>query len=251
MTVAGAADGDARPGRLLWPTGAAPGSQAAADCGFTASRSTCPSAERRRARRSTPLWRVRGTRGKAFVDLQNDVTDDDVALAEREGFRSVEHLKRYTTLGMATDQGKTSNVTGLAHDGRARPAEAIPQTGTTTFRPPYTPVAIGALAGHHRGKDFRPTRLHAVARLGAGAGRRVRRDRAVAARPVVSASPARPTGSRPSTARCARCARRVGVCDVSTLGKIDVQGPDAGRVPRPALHQHASPRSPSARRATA
>ena len=101
---------------------------------------------------------MRGTRGKAFVDFQNDVTDDDVALAEHEGFRAVEHLKRYTTLGMATDQGKTSNLTGLALMAELT-AKSIPQTGTTTFRPPFAPVAIGALAGQHRGKEFRPTRL--------------------------------------------------------------------------------------------
>ena len=103
--------------------------------------------------RRVPLWRSRA-RGKGFVDFQNDVTAADIELAQREGFRSVEHLKRYTTLGMATDQGKTSNVTGIA-----MMAEAVLRSdrgaGTTTFRPPYTPVAIGALAGHHRGKDFR------------------------------------------------------------------------------------------------
>ncbi len=107
----------------------------------------------------TPVWRVAGARGKAFVDFQNDVTDKDIELAAREGFRSVEHLKRYTTLGMATDQGKTSNLAGLAHHGRTDQASRSPRPGVTMFRPPYTPVAIGALAGHHRGQDFRPVRL--------------------------------------------------------------------------------------------
>ena len=151
-----------------------------------ANRSTCPMSTRR-ARPLTPLWRVRGVRGKAFVDLQNDVTDDDVALAGHEGFRAVEHLKRYTTLGMATDQGKTSNVNGLALMAEFT-ARTIPQTGTTTFRPPFTPVAIGALAGTHRGKDFKPTRLPPSHQLGAGAGRRVRRDGLLAARAMVSAA---------------------------------------------------------------
>ena len=95
---------------------------------------------------------------KAFVDFQNDVTASDVALAHREGFRAVEHLKRYTTLGMATDQGKTSNVAGHAMMAALCGVD-IGRAGTTVFRPPYTPVAIGALAGHHRGKDFRPYRL--------------------------------------------------------------------------------------------
>ena len=94
---------------------------------------------------------------KAFVDFQNDVTAADIALAAREGFRSVEHLKRYTTLGMATDQGRTGNVAGLAMMA-ALTGRSIPETGTTTYRPPYTPVAIGAFAGHHRGKAFRPIR---------------------------------------------------------------------------------------------
>ncbi len=95
---------------------------------------------------------------KAFVDLQNDVTDQDVEIAAREGFTAVEHLKRYTTLGMATDQGKTGNIAGLAILAELT-GRSIPETGTTIFRPPYTPVAIGALGGHHRGKQFRPTRL--------------------------------------------------------------------------------------------
>src|SRR5919197_1098784 len=96
-------------------------------------------------------------RGKAFVDLQMDVTAADIALAHREGYESVEHLKRYTTLGMGTDQGKTSNFAALSAMAALRNA-AIPQTGTTTFRPPYTPVAIGALAGRATGKHFKPIR---------------------------------------------------------------------------------------------
>ena len=99
-----------------------------------------------------------GSRGKAFVDFQNDVAVPDVELAEREGFRSVEHLKRYTTLGMATDQGRTANVNGLAIMAELT-GKSILKTGTTTARPPYTPVAIGAFAGHHRGKEFKPFRL--------------------------------------------------------------------------------------------
>ena len=106
----------------------------------------------------SPLWRVKGYRGKAFVDQQNDVAASDIALAEREGFRAVEHLKRYTTLGMATDQGRTANVNALAIMAELT-GKSIPETGMTVARPPYTPVALGALAGHHRGKSFKPTRL--------------------------------------------------------------------------------------------
>ncbi|RWD26442.1 MAG: sarcosine oxidase subunit alpha family protein [Mesorhizobium sp.] len=174
--------------------------------------------------RVKPVWRVKGGRGKAFVDLQNDVTDKDVEVAAREGFRSVEHLKRYTTLGMGTDQGKTSNVTGLAIMAELG-GRAASDVGTTVFRPPYTPVAIGALAGHHRGKDFRPMRLPSTHHWSCEFG----------ADFVVSGQWIRPTcyprpGQDLQTAinREVLAVRSgVGICDVSTLGKIDIQGADA------------------------
>ena len=101
------------------------------------------------------FWHVGEAKGRSWIDLQNDVTTKDIVQAHDEGFRSVEHLKRYTTLGMATDQGKTSNVLGLAilagHSGRS-----IGEVGTTMFRPPFTPVPIGAFGGRERGKHFRP-----------------------------------------------------------------------------------------------
>ena len=102
------------------------------------------------------LWRVDAP-GKAFVDFQNDVTAADIELSAREAFVSVEHLKRYTTLGMAPDQGKTSNVNALAIMAQLT-GRTIPQTGTTRFRFPFTPVALGALAGRVRGELFRPLR---------------------------------------------------------------------------------------------
>src|SRR5690606_10134005 len=94
-------------------------------------------------------------------DFQHDVTDDDVALAAREGFVSIEHLKRYTTLGMATDQGKTGQLNGHALLAAAV-GKPIAETGTIMSRPPYSPVAFGALAGHHRGEAFRPVRRTAA-----------------------------------------------------------------------------------------
>ena len=99
------------------------------------------------------------SRGKAkqFIDLQNDVTAADVELAAREGYRSVEHLKRYTTLGMGTDQGKTSNLNGIAALANALD-KPLPDVGITTYRAPYTPVTIGALAGREVGAFFTPTR---------------------------------------------------------------------------------------------
>ncbi|MBV9741755.1 MAG: sarcosine oxidase subunit alpha, partial [Hyphomicrobiales bacterium] len=151
--------------------------------------------------------------------------DKDVELAEREGFRSVEHLKRYTTLGMATDQGKTANVNGLAVMAEIT-ERSIPQTGVTTFRPPFTPVAIGALAGHARGKEHRPTRLtpsHEWARAQGAVF--------VETGLWLRAQYFPQEGDRSWFDACNReviaVRSRVGVCDVSTLGKIDIQGADA------------------------
>ncbi len=172
----------------------------------------------------TPLWQVAGARGKSFVDFQNDVTESDVALAAREGFTAVEHLKRYTTLGMATDQGKTSNVTGLALLA-ALTNRTIAQTGTTVFRPPYTPVAIGALAGAHRGPHYRPTRRTPAHDWAARQGAQF-----VEAGDWLRATHFPRAGETLQQAidREVRMVRRAaGFCDVSTLGKIDVQGPDA------------------------
>ena len=172
-----------------------------------------------------PVWRVAGGRGKAFVDYQNDVTDKDVELAAREGFRPVEHLKRYTTLGMATDQGKTSNLAGLAIMAE-QTGRTIPQAGTSTFRPPYTPVAIGALAGHHRGREFRPVRLsptHDWSReMGAvfvEAGQWLRAQ--------YYPRPGETDWLTSVTREVLAVRSSVGICDVSTLGKIDIQGSDA------------------------
>ncbi len=173
---------------------------------------------------ATPLWQIPDSLGKSFVDFQNDVTASDITLAAREGFTAVEHLKRYTTLGMATDQGKTSNVTGLALMA-AQTGRSIPQTGTTVFRPPYTPVAIGAMAGPHRGAQYRPTRrtpAHAWAETqGADfieAGDWLRATHFPAPGEIMEHSINREVRAVRTSA---------GFCDVSTLGKIDVQGPDA------------------------
>ena len=139
----------------------------------------------------------------------------------------MEHLKRYTTLGMATDQGKTSNVTAIALMAE-HTEKTIAASGVTTFRPPYTPVTMGALAGHHRGGDFRPTRLtpsHAWARQQGAVF--------IETGPWLRAQwfpRAGESGWLEPVCREVRAVRSsVGVCDVSTLGKIDVQGPDAAR----------------------
>lgn len=162
--------------------------------------------------------------GKAFVDFQNDVTAKDVRLAAQEGFQSVEHLKRYTTLGMATDQGKTANVNALALLAEIT-GRTIPQTGTTLIRPPVQPVALGALAGAHRGKHFKPHRLPPTHRWAEEQGA-VFTDNGLWRRaqwyPRAGESNWLETVNREvQTVR-----NGVGFCDVTTLGKIDLQGPD-------------------------
>jgi len=173
------------------------------------------------------LWAVpspSGRHGKRFVDLQNDVTAEDVALAEREGYRSVEHLKRYTTLGMGTDQGRTSNVNGLAILAQLRGSE-IPAVGTTTFRPPFAPVTLGTISAREIGADLAPLRLSPIhdwhVRVGANfvtAGLWLRAQ--YYARPGEGMMDA--INREVLTVRTG-----VGIVDVSTLGKIDIQGRDA------------------------
>lgn len=164
-------------------------------------------------------------RAKQFVDLQDDVTTLDIELAHREGYVSVEHLKRYTTLGMGTDQGKTSNINGMALLARLR-QEPIPHVGTTTFRPPYTPVTLGALAGSETGARVKPRRytpMHGQHQaLGA-----VFAPLGLWMRP--QGYPLAGETMHQYVQREARAVRNaVGLTDVSTLGKILVQGPDAG-----------------------
>ena len=163
-------------------------------------------------------------RGKAFVDFQNDVTVGDIGQATREGYHSVEHLKRYTTLGMGTDQGKTANLAGLSVLGAYRGTDPS-VTGVTTFRPPYTPVDIGALAGRTEGAHFRPERcspMHAW-HIAAGA---VMTDAGMWKRPWYY--PRAREDLVAASHREVRAVRNgVGLCDVTTLGKIDIQGPDS------------------------
>jgi hypothetical protein len=140
-----------------WPGARRRRIAALADLGITAKADSLPQAEDAPVS-IMPKWYVSGGKGRAWIDPQNDVTVKDVKLAQKENFSSVEHLKRYTTLGMATDQGKTGNVLGLAMMAGLT-GRTIPETGTTIYRPPYTPVAMGTLAGRSRGKEFKPFRL--------------------------------------------------------------------------------------------
>lgn len=222
QSVAGAANGVMSTHGAL-ETGTTAAIAALGDLGITATAPDLPQVEDRPANLS-PFWYVSGAK-RAWVDFQNDVTVKDVKLAHQEGFRSVEHLKRYTTLGMATDQGKTSNVTGLAVMAEMT-GKSIPETGTTIFRPPYVPVAMGTLAGRSVGKEFHPTRLtpshHWAAEQGAEfveVGNWLRAQYF----PRKGETHWRQTVDREVLATRAS----VGVCDVTTLGKIDVQGVDA------------------------
>jgi len=223
MAVAGAAAGRFSTHAAL-VSGAEAARRAAEGLGVTAPMPELPRAEDGPVRQAA-FWHVGEGKARAWLDQQNDVTVKDVIQAHREGFTSVEHVKRYTTLGMATDQGKTANVPTLAilaeQSGRS-----IAETGTTIFRPPYTPVPLGALAGRARGKEFRPHRLTPshdwATEQGAvftEAGQWLRAQ---------YFPRAGESHWRQSVDREARTVRdAVGVCDVTTLGKVDVQGADA------------------------
>ncbi|WP_425044010.1 sarcosine oxidase subunit alpha family protein [Primorskyibacter sp. S87] len=176
--------------------------------------------------RVAQLWAVPG-RGRAWLDFQNDVTVKDVKQAAVENFRSVEHMKRYTTQGMATDQGKSSNVAALAVLADAT-GRGISETGTTTFRPPYSPVPIAAMGAGGEGRSFAPERFTTSHRAAEARGA-----------PMIEAGlwyrpsyfpEANETNWRESCDREVGYVRHaVGICDVSTLGKIDIQGRDAGQ----------------------
>jgi methylglutamate dehydrogenase subunit C len=170
-----------------------------------------------------PLWEVRG-RGKAFVDLQNDVTADDVRLAQREGYEHVEHMKRYTTHGMATDQGRIGGLVGSAVLAQAR-GLPVSEVGLPKFRPYIQPLPFAALAGSEVGLNFKPRRRLPLHDWHEAAGATFV-SIGLWLRPLAYG---RETGWE-AVLREARAVRgSVGITDVSSLGKIDVQGPDAAR----------------------
>lgn len=198
---------------------------ALADLGMAAKADTVPEAEDRPLS-ITPKWYVNAGKGRAWIDPQNDVTVKDIKLAHKENFTSVEHMKRYTTLGMATDQGKTGNVLGLAIMAGLT-GQTIPETGTTIYRPPYTPVAMGTLAGRARGKEFKPFRLTPSHKWAEEQGA-VFVEVGMWLRSQWLPKPGE-THWRESVDREVLATRKsVGICDVTTLGKIDIQGTDAG-----------------------
>ena len=223
MAVAGAANGAMTLAAAL-AEGRSVANAQVKDMGFTPSRKAAPKAEDE-PRDCSPVWHIKESTKRAWVDQQNDVTVKDIKQSYREGFRSVEHLKRYTTLGMATDQGKTANIPALAIMAECT-GKSLQDTGTTIFRPPYTPIPMGALGGRARGKDFRPYRLTPshdwASKNGATfveVGNWLRAQ--WFARPGEK-------GWRDSVDREVEMTRgSVGICDVTTLGKIDIQGKDA------------------------
>ncbi len=170
------------------------------------------------------IWPKTKAKGRIWLDLQNDVTAKDVELAARENFTSVEHLKRYTTLGMANDQGKTSNLPGLALMAELT-GRSIPETGTTTYRPPFTPVPLASFAGHRGGQL-----MNSLRRLPLEAEHRADgahfREYGGWLRPAWYGT----GGETAEVQREARAARQsVGLFDGSPLGKIEVIGPDAAK----------------------
>ena len=225
LTLTGAAAGIAGIGACL-QDGASKTVAIVEELGFAAALPEFPAISKEIAPASSkPLWAVSPVRGKAFVDFQNDVHRKDLELAVREGYGDVELAKRYTTNGMATDQGKLSNVNAIALLAQARGVSPA-QVGTTTFRPFYTPVSFGALAGQSHGRHFQPTRkspLHQWAK----------KNGAIFVETGLwyrsSYFPrARETTWRESVDREVKNVRQnAGLCDVSMLGKIEILGEDA------------------------
>ena len=222
MTFAGACNGTFSTQACL-EAGASAGKEAADALGYAATPLTIPRAEDA-PYGVAPLWRVPG-KGRAWLDFQNDVTVKDITQSAAENFQSVEHMKRYTTQGMATDQGKNSNVAALAvlADVTGR---AIPETGTTTFRPPYTPVPIAALGAGGENKGFAPERFTTSHAQSVEMGAPMI-EAGLWYRPSYFPQGAERNWRQACDREVAAVRNAVGVCDVSTLGKIDIQGPDA------------------------
>ncbi|MFT4962689.1 MAG: sarcosine oxidase subunit alpha, partial [Paracoccaceae bacterium] len=230
VSVAGTANGAMDLADVVSDADAA-GKKAAQAAGFKPKRTKAPQGDPQPEAAMEPVWLMPnaatiGLRSKTWLDFQNDVKVSDVQLAAQEGYTSVEHTKRYTTLGMATDQGKLSNINGLATLANALNAD-IPTVGTTTFRPPYTPISMGAIGGEARGAVFQPIRKTPMHDWHATHGAdwepvgHWRRPYAFVNRgeTVHNAVMREVNNTR----------QHVGLLDASTLGKLLVTGPDAGK----------------------
>ncbi len=224
LTAAGAANGSFSTHGAL-ATGQAAATEALKDLGLTAPDLPLPRAEDA-PYRLTALWSVKG-KHRAWLDFANDVTTKDISQSAQEGFRSVEHMKRYTTQGMAPDQGKNSNVAALALLADAT-GRGIPETGTTTFRPPYTPISIAALGAGGQGKTFAPQRFMTSDQASRDRGAPMI-EAGLWYRPSYFPKPGEAHWRDSCNREVGFVRNAVGVADVSTLGKIDIQGRDAAR----------------------
>ena len=209
------------------------GKAAAKLAGFSPSRHKQPTAEALFEAPLKALWivptsnldnRAKGFGAKHFVDIHGDVTVADIELAAREGYHSVEHVKRYTALGMGPDQGKTGNIPGMAvlAGTLGMPIEDV---GTTTFRPPFTPITYGALAGRDIGAFSDPARQTAMHHWHEQNGA-LFEDVGQWKRPWYYPKPGE-TMQGALNRECLAARNAIGILDASTLGKIDIQGPDA------------------------
>ncbi|WP_227816765.1 sarcosine oxidase subunit alpha family protein [Nitrogeniibacter aestuarii] len=220
-------------GRLALGEAMADGLEAASSalmaCGLKSEGMALPAVSPVREGKAAPLFQVPHTKPtsrapKQFVDQQNDVTAAGIELATREGFESIEHVKRYTGLGFGTDQGKLGNINGMAIAARCL-GQTIPQTGTTVFRPNYTPITFGAIAGRHCGEFFDPRRYTALHAWHEKQGAKFE-EVGQWMRPWYYPQ-GKETMHEAVQRECRAVRESVGVLDASTLGKIEIQGKDA------------------------
>jgi len=196
---------------------------------YKASATSCPSVQPLRHGDPMALFHIPHTKPtsrapKQFVDYQNDVTASAIELATREGFESIEHVKRYTALGFGTDQGKLGNINGMAIAAK-KLGQTIPETGTTIFRPNYTPVTFGAISGRHCNELFDPLRYTAMHEWHVAHGAKFE-DVGLWKRPWYYPK-GNETMQQALDRECKAVRSSVGILDASTLGKIDIQGKDA------------------------
>ncbi|MEO0371114.1 MAG: sarcosine oxidase subunit alpha family protein [Pseudomonadota bacterium] len=230
VSAAGSATGAMALGAVLTDADTC-GSAAGKVTGGKTSRAKAPLASGTSETPMEPVWMMPQGAGielrmKSWLDFQNDVKVSDVQLAAREGFESVEHAKRYTTLGMATDQGKLSNINGLAilSDALGQP---IPQTGTTTFRPPYTPISMAAIAGEARRELFQPVRKTPMHDWHDENG--AHWEPVGAWRRPYTFQKSGESVEKAVIREIKQTRDSLGLLDASTLGKLIVKGPDAGK----------------------
>lgn len=232
MLVAGGARGVYRLDEVLNDGGLA-GSTAAEATGANTSAIHLPKVVAKREGAAIALYQIPHTKTtlrapKQFVDLQNDVTAASIELATREGFESIEHIKRYTVMGFGTDQGKLGNINGMAIAARLL-GRTVPEVGTTVFRPNYTPVAFGAVTGRHCAELFQPERYTAIHQWHKDRGAKFE-DVGQWKRPwyyPLTLHGKTETLHEAVARECRAVREGVGILDASTLGKIDIQGPDA------------------------